>query len=48
MENFGFLIKKSFVDVDGPFLCLQNGENSPQKKINYIINSYFSKNWISL
>jgi hypothetical protein len=34
MEIFGFLIKNSFVDVDvdGLFLCLQNDENSPQKK----------------
>ncbi len=28
MENFGFLIKKSFVDVDGLFLCLQNGDEA--------------------
>jgi hypothetical protein len=36
---------KCFVDVDGPFLCLQNGGNSPQKKISYITNIYskFSK-----
>jgi len=26
-----FLIKNPFVDVDGPFLCLQNGGNSPKK-----------------
>jgi hypothetical protein len=32
MDFFGFLIKKSFIDGDGPFLCLQNDENSPQKK----------------
>jgi hypothetical protein len=24
-----YLIKKSFVDVDGHFLCSQNSENSP-------------------
>ncbi len=32
LEIFGFLIKKSFFDVDGPFLCLQNSENSSPKK----------------
>jgi hypothetical protein len=38
-------IKKSYVDVDGAFLCLQNGENSAQKKNGYNINIYckFSK-----
>jgi hypothetical protein len=25
-------IEKSFVDVVGPFVCLQNGGNSPPKK----------------
>jgi hypothetical protein len=41
MEILGFLIKKSFVDVDGLCLCLQNGGNSPQKIFNYI-NIYFN------
>jgi hypothetical protein len=42
MKILGFLIKKSFVDVDGPFLCLQNGGNLPPKnKFGYIINIYF-------
>jgi len=27
-----FLVKKSFVNVDGPFLCLKNDGNSPPKK----------------
>jgi hypothetical protein len=30
---FLFLIKKFFVDVDGPFLGFQNGGNSPHTKI---------------
>jgi hypothetical protein len=30
--------KKSFVDVDGFFLCLEHGGNSPQKTFSYIIN----------
>jgi hypothetical protein len=25
MENFDYFIKNYFVDVDGPFLCSQNG-----------------------
>jgi hypothetical protein len=43
MKFFGFLIKKSFVDVDGPFLCLQNGGNLPPEFFFfcYLINIYF-------
>jgi hypothetical protein len=35
---------KPFFDVDGPFLCLQNCENSPQKNsITSIFILMFSK-----
>jgi len=43
MEIFGIFILKSFIDVHGPILCLQNGGNSPpKKKFSYIINIYFN------
>ncbi len=37
------ILKKSFVNVDGLFLCLKNGGNSPQEKplAHIMINIYF-------
>jgi len=35
--EFFFLIIKYFVDVDDPFLCFQNGGNSPHK--NHLVIS---------
>jgi hypothetical protein len=32
LKIFFFLIKKYFINLDGPFLCLQNDGNSAPKK----------------
>jgi len=42
IKNIYILIKKPFVDVDGPFLRSQNhGNSSHTKTLGYITNIYF-------